>query len=181
MALVLGLVQVANRLKLDEPENVGYVRMAYAASLVVQLFIMGYMYSRIQKKKDETKLVYTEPASYGNTEPTQVETTVKEYDESQLKSAMTQWVLSLAIILGMHSYWGYIRPLTLQVVLGIKTVLSSPIAQIHVLGKEAVGDLSRPFKVANPFGMVDDQPKTSEKEEKAKAKKELKKKINRYD
>lgn len=179
MALVLGLVQVANRLKLDEPENVEYVRIAYGASLVVQLFIMGYMYSRIQKKKDDAKLVYTEPASFGNTESTQVETTVKEYDESQLKSAMTQWLLSLVIILGMHGYLGYIRPLTLQVVLGIKTVLSSPLAQIHVLGKEATGSLSRPFKVASPFGM--DQPQTTEKEEKAKAKKELKKKINRYD
>jgi hypothetical protein len=180
MALVLGLVQVANRLKLDEPENVGYVRMAYGASLVVQLFIMGYTYSRIQKKKDATKLVYSEPASYGNSEPTQIETTVKEYDESQLKSAMTQWLLSLAIIIGMHTYWGYVRPLTLQVVLGIKTVLSTPIAQIHVLGKEATGNLDRPFKVPNPFGMAE-QPKASEKEEKAKAKKELKKKINRYD
>jgi hypothetical protein len=80
----------------------------------------------------------------------------------------------------MHTYWGYVRPLTLQVVLGIKTVLSTPIAQIHVLGKEATGNLDRPFKVPNPFGMAE-QPKASEKEEKAKAKKELKKKINRYD
>ena len=180
MALVLGLVQVANRLKLDEPENVGYIRLAYASSLVIQLFIMGYMYSKIQKKNDTTKLVYSEPPSpYGNAEPEQVETTVKDYDQSQLKSAMSQWVLSLVIILVMHGYWGYIRPLTLQVVLGIKTVLSTPLAQIYVLGKEATGSLSRPFKVPSPFGM--DQPQTTEKEEKAKAKKDLKKKINRYD
>ena len=141
---------------------------------------MGYMYSKIEKKNDQTKLVYTEQKSaFDNSEPSEIETTVKEYDQSQLKSAMSQWVLSLVIILVMHGYFGYIRPLTLQVVLGIKTVLSGPLAQIHILGKDATGSLSRPFKVASPFGM--DQPQPTEKEEKAKAKKELKKKINRYD
>ena len=49
-------------------------------------------------------------------------------------------------IVGIHMYFGYLRPMTLQLFLGLKTIYDNPEAKIHLLGQSAAGDLARPFK-----------------------------------
>jgi hypothetical protein len=67
-------------------------------------------------------------------EPKVVETTNKDYDLSQLKQLVTQTVMGVAIIAFMHFKYGYLRPLLLQSVLGFRTLYSTPLIQVWVLG-----------------------------------------------
>jgi len=48
----------------------------------------------------------------------------------------------------LHVYLGYTQPLFIQAAMGIKNLYDAKPVAIHVLGKPAVGDLSRPFKAA---------------------------------
>ncbi|KAJ3171740.1 hypothetical protein HK101_011243 [Irineochytrium annulatum] len=75
----------------------------------------------------------------------------------------------------LHFQWGYIRPLLLQSVLSLRTVSSTPLFQVHVLGKPATGDLKRPWK-GNMFGPAATEAPTP-KEAKAQEKKAEKKKL----
>ena len=97
------------------------------------------MYSKIQSKKDEQKLVYAEKKpSLQNEDDTVVETTVMKYDLEQLKQLAIQTVMGAVIISVMYYKWGYLRPLLLQSILGPKALVGNPLIQIHILGKEAM-------------------------------------------
>ncbi len=109
-----------------------------------------------------------------------VQTTVGDYDLSQVKSLFFQTVMGAAIVVFMHLKWGYLRPLLLQSVLGLKTLSAAPIVQVYVLGYKAEGELARPWKAGGGFGGQQSEGPTV-KELKAMEKKEAKKKINRID
>lgn len=97
------------------------------------------MYSRISSKKDEQKLVYAEKKpSFQNEDDQIIETTVMKYDLEQLKQLAIQTVMGAAIISVMYYKWGYLRPLLLQSVLGPKALISNPLIQIHIFGREAL-------------------------------------------
>ncbi|KAJ3324077.1 hypothetical protein HDV06_000618 [Boothiomyces sp. JEL0866] len=177
MALVFGLVQLANKFQLDAPENTNILRIAYASVQLIGLATIAYIYTRIKSKKDQTKLVYSEPkAPFSTEEPALTRTTFEEYDIGQIKTLLFQTFTGIAIIGFMHFKWGYLRPLLLQSVLGLRTLSSAPLVQVWVFGKEATGDLARPWKAANPLG-GGGEPAT-EKDIKAKERKEEKKKIS---
>ena len=97
---------------------------------------------------------------------------------SQVKSLFFQTVLGAAVVVFMHVKWGYLRPLLLQSVLGLKTLAAAPIVQVYVLGYKPEGELARPWK-APGLGQQTEGP--TPKELKAQEKKEAKKKINRID
>ena len=101
-----------------------------------------------------------------------------DYDLSQLKALLFQTVLGATIIVAMHLKWGYLRPLLLQSVLGLRTFSAAPIVQVYILGKTPVGELARPWKGNATSSQT---PGPTPKELKAKEKKEAKKKINRVD
>jgi hypothetical protein len=63
MAMVFGLVQLANKYELDKPENTLYLRIAYAGSQLLQLSLLLFMYLKIQKNNDNTPLIYQEQQS----------------------------------------------------------------------------------------------------------------------
>ena len=148
---------------------------------MLQLLVLGWILHRIKQNKDETVLTYTEPKNPldpNQQEPKVVKTTIQDYDKKNLMTQAQQLLIGLVMIGFIHFKWGYIRPLTLQIILGPKTLWSTPLFQIYVLGKDAVGELARPFKPKSIFPTED--PPTV-KEVKAKEKKEAKKKLNRYD
>ncbi|TPX33362.1 hypothetical protein SmJEL517_g03721 [Synchytrium microbalum] len=176
IGLAFGVMQVANRLNFDTPENANYIRIAYATVQVIQMAIFYYIYTQIDAKKDETELKYTEVKNPMDTgaEAEIVETTVRDYDVAQLRTAVMGALMGIAAITGIHLYWGYLRPMTLQCVLGFKTVYDNPMTKIHLLGQPASGDLQRPFK---PKGLFAGKPVPSVKEVKAKEKKDAKKKV----
>ena len=62
--------------------------------------------------------------------------------------------MGLAMMSVMHLYLKYTQPLFIQALMGIKGLYDAKPVHIHLLGRPAVGDLKRPFKVANVFGGI---------------------------
>lgn len=82
----------------------------------------------------------------------------------------------------MHLKWGYLRPLLLQSVLGLRTLSSAQIVQVYIFGYPATGDLKRPWKGPAAIGQSEGPTsKEIKQKEKKDEKKEQKKKINRID
>jgi hypothetical protein len=157
---------------LDAPENATILIIAYGSVQAISLLVMGLIYSKVTSKKDQTKLTYSEPKpSFQNEDPELIETTFMEYDIKQLKQLLTQTAIGVLIISFMYYKWGYLRPLLLQSVLGLKSFFGTPIVEVHILGK----DKKRPWVAASPFGQ---QEPVSEKQVKQIEKKEAKKKIS---
>lgn len=94
-----------------------------------------------------TTLKYTKPAPLGSTEgPTTVKTTVRAYDEEKLRSQVQGQAMGIFMMGVMHFYFGYNNPLIIQSILPIKNGFESNLAQVHVFGHKATGDLERPWK-----------------------------------
>lgn len=118
---------------------------------------------------------YVEPPSplSGQSEEKLVTTTVKEYDLSQVNSAIKGMASGIAMLAFMHLYMKYTNPLLIQSILPLKSAIEQNIVQIHVFGKPASGDLKRPFKAVSMFGAAGGQgevktdKKTIEQAEKA--------------
>lgn len=54
---------------------------------------------------------------------------------------------------GLHGYLGYTQPLFAQGIMGLKNLYDAKPVSIYILGREAEGDLKRPFKgAASMFG-----------------------------
>ena len=54
---------------------------------------------------------------------------------------------------GLHGYMGYTQPLFVQGVMGLKNLYDAKPVLIYIMGREATGDLARPFKGgASMFG-----------------------------
>ncbi len=81
-----------------------------------------------------------------------ITTTVEGYDKKQVLSQLFQYAVGIGMISLMHFKWGYIRPLTLQAVLGLKALFEVPLVKVHVLGQQPVGALARPWKPKALFG-----------------------------
>lgn len=54
--------------------------------------------------------------------------------------------MGIAMMVFLHGYMKYTQPLFIQSLMGVKALYDSNEVAIHVLGKQAVGDLQRPFK-----------------------------------
>ncbi|KAI9095519.1 inorganic phosphate transporter Pho88 [Phlyctochytrium arcticum] len=176
LAVVFGLVQLANKLDLDNEANVNYLRVGYLGMQICVAVAYAIVYRRVLQKNDQSNLTFTEvknPLSPQNSET--VRTTVKDYDVGKLKELFRSQVTAMVILGFIHFKWGYLRPLLLQSVLGFRSLYQTQLVQIHLLGRPATGDLARPWKAASPFSA----PPTpvTEKEIKAKDRKEAKKKL----
>lgn len=75
-------------------------------------------------------------------------TTVRDYDLQQIAKNTPGQLIGLAIMGVMHLKFGYTQPLLIQSIMPLKSLFDNPIVKIHILGKEATGDLERPFKAA---------------------------------
>jgi hypothetical protein len=97
-------------------------------------------------------LKYVDAAQpFSQEQPPLITTTVQEYDTSQLKSAAKSTFMGIGMMAFMHLYMGYTQPLLVQSIMPLKTAIEGKIAQVHLLGKEPVGDLKRPWKTGGLF------------------------------
>ncbi|KXN67192.1 inorganic phosphate transporter, partial [Conidiobolus coronatus NRRL 28638] len=150
IGLVMGLVQVAKRLDLEDPAKLPYLRASYLTAQVICLAIYGYIYTQIQAKKDTTPLTYEEKKGFSQ-EATQVSTTVGEYDRAELMKALQGVVMGMAFLGFLHLKMGYVQPLFLQSILPLKNLFDNKLVKIYILGQKAEGALKRPWIAANPF------------------------------
>ncbi|KAJ1959448.1 phosphate transporter (Pho88) [Dispira parvispora] len=154
MVLVLGLVQLAKHLNLEDPIRVQWVLIGFVVSNVLILGGCYYLKFLIMRKNDHETLKYMEPASPGNPQGREVETTLRDYDLGEVSKQINSVLLTLGMLGFMHYQWGFVQPLFLQSVLPIKSFLTSNLVRIHILGQAAEGSLERPWRPENPFGKL---------------------------
>ncbi|GAA5960975.1 hypothetical protein JCM8115_002642 [Rhodotorula mucilaginosa] len=154
MILSLGAMQVARKIDFEDPTVLLYTRIFYASVVLLQLGIYYWVTLKIKQKNDLKVLKYTEPAKPMSGEgPTQVTTTVKDYDLAEASKAIRGVLMGLLFMGFMHGYMKYTQPLFIQGIMPIKSLYDSKILKIHLLGQPATGELKRPFEA--PAGMMD--------------------------
>ncbi|WVQ85296.1 hypothetical protein IAT38_007461 [Cryptococcus sp. DSM 104549] len=148
LVLSLGAMQVAKRLPMEDPTFINYLRIAYVSAQLITLAIYYYIMMKIRKRNDLTVLKYVNPAAPMNPDakPELVTTTVKDYDLAETGKAIRSLFMTVAFMGFLHGYMKYTQPLLLNSIMGIKGVLESNVAKIHIWGNAAEGPLSRPFK-----------------------------------
>ncbi|KAG0244622.1 hypothetical protein BGW41_006861 [Actinomortierella wolfii] len=173
MALVMGTMQITNRLDLEDTKTKQLILAAYVAAQAIVLGIAFVIDAKIKSKKDTTVLKYVEqPKPFSQDQPKLITTTNMEYDLEQNAQSKKQALIGLGLMMFLHFQFGVIRPLVIQSILPIKNALESKWAQVHLFGKAAEGDLRRPWKPANPFGgLTGEDQQQSEAAEKAQIKK----------
>jgi len=149
LAVILGLMQVAKRIPLDDPNVLNIVRLGYILSNLIIAGIYYYIGIKIKRKNDLTTLKYTEPAPPMSQEgPKHITTTIMGYDESQLRQAYKSQLMGVGMMLFMHVYLKYTNPLIIQSIIPLKSLFENKLVQIHLQGKPATGELARPWKVS---------------------------------
>jgi len=172
LAVGLGLQQV----NIEELGLLIPIRVAYAAVQIAVLATFGIVYTRVKKSEDKTVVHVPAETQFGQEIKPATSMPTCEYDMSQLMKLVQQTAIQGLMTSLMHFQWGYLFPLAIQVVMGPISALDQPIVQIYVFGREAVGDLKRPFPAPSPFGLPQTpaQPPTQKelKREAKEAKKE---------
>ncbi|EIM22181.1 inorganic phosphate transporter [Wallemia mellicola CBS 633.66] len=157
LVVSLGLMQVARKIPFEDENVLLAVRIGYVASMAISFLVYQWIASKIRAKNDTTVLKYTEPASpMSQEEPQLITTTNRDYDLQETSKLIKGLFTSLAMMAFLHGYLKYTQPLFIQGILGVKNVFDSKPAKVWIFGNEAKGDLKRPWKAANPFGMGDD-------------------------
>ncbi|KAG0219336.1 hypothetical protein BGX31_011345 [Mortierella sp. GBA43] len=152
MALVMGSMQITNRLDLEDTKTKQLIVGLYVAAQAIVLSISYIVQRRIQAKKDTAELKYMEqPKPFSGEEPKLVRTTNMAHDMEQNSQAQKQALIGLTLMIFLHFKFGVIRPLVVQSILPLKNALQSKAAQVYLFGKPAEGDLKRPWKAENPF------------------------------
>ncbi|KAF9431842.1 hypothetical protein BGZ76_011632 [Entomortierella beljakovae] len=157
MAIVMGSMQVTNRLDIEDTRTKQIILGTFITSQLLVLGVHHIIQRRINSKNDTTPLSYTDqPKPFSNEEPKVVSTTIKAYDLEQNSQAQKQIFFSLALMIFLHFQFGVIRPLIVQSILPLKNVFDSKWAQIHLFDKPAEGDLKRPWKAESPFAALNE-------------------------
>jgi len=123
------------------------IQMIFGTVQISIIALLFYIRSRAQKNNSKTKVHV--PKSAKGPAKTMTES---EYDVSETESAIKSALVTLAIITGIHMYWGTLQPMIFQSILPLKNVLwDAPVARIYIWGDKATGKLERPFKVDSPL------------------------------
>ncbi|PVV02009.1 hypothetical protein BB560_003549 [Smittium megazygosporum] len=149
---------------LDKPENIRQLRIMYMTATAIYFSIGLLIWQIIRSKPNPAPLVYDEPVN-GQEEPTHVETTVSEYDLSQIEKMLKGSIPSTLVIVALHYYFKVNQPLIIQSVLPIITILRSPLFGIHILGMKPTGSFERPWINRSSFGNAMNQPAASNSDE----------------
>ncbi|KAF2654257.1 inorganic phosphate transport PHO88 [Lophiostoma macrostomum CBS 122681] len=152
LVIILGFMQISKKIPFDDPNVLNGVRALYVVSNIIIAGIYFYVQMQINKKNDMTVVKYVEPAPMGSgEEPKFVATTVKAYDQQQLKTLFKGQLMGVGMMAVMHFYFKYTNPLLIQSIIPLKGAFEGNLVKIHLLGKSATGDLARPWKAAGGF------------------------------
>ncbi|ORX42780.1 hypothetical protein DM01DRAFT_265311 [Hesseltinella vesiculosa] len=172
IAFFFAVRQAIKYFGLEKPEYLMGFRILYYGVQILVVLLSFYIISIINTKNDQTVLRYVDPAKPGwdgvETQDTLVVTTFAgksliEYDKQEVFKAMKQSAMGIAMVSFLHFKFGYIQPLVIQSLLGIKAFFTTKEARIHLFHESTKsGDLKRPFSVQAPLGMnqMFPQPKT---------------------
>lgn len=164
IAVILFMMQAAKQVPFENPLVLNAVRVLYIVSNIIIASIYFYVGTQIKKKNDMTTLKYVEPPSPFSGEEEKLETTtIRGYDEKQLKGLYKSIFTGVAMVGVMHLYMKYTNPLLIQSIMPLKSALEGNLIKIHLWGQPAVGDLKRPFKSTGFMGQGAGDTKTDKK------------------
>jgi len=150
-------MQIARKIPFENPQVLEWVRIGYVASQLLSFAVYYYVSLKIKRKNDTTVLKYVEPKSPMVQEPgALITTTHRDYDLAETSKQVRQLAIGIAMMGFLHLYMKYTQPLFLQSLLPLKGIYDAKVVQIHLLGKPATGDLSRPFKTGGFMGAASD-------------------------
>ncbi|RPA74165.1 inorganic phosphate transport PHO88 [Ascobolus immersus RN42] len=153
LVMMLGLMQAAKKIPFEDEKILNLLRACYLLSNIIILGIYAYVGMVINKKNDMTTMKYVEPAApLSGEEPKAVTTTIKEYDQTQLKAAYKSTLMGIGMMAFMHIYMKYSNPLFIQSIMPLKSAFESNLVKVHIFGKPAAGDLKRPWKASGFMG-----------------------------
>ncbi|KNE60940.1 hypothetical protein AMAG_06702 [Allomyces macrogynus ATCC 38327] len=168
VVLMLGLVQLSQRLGIGEKEElVPLVRLAFTLTAAITTITMLLIKSRIKSRADGTPLRFT-PLAPPGVRP--VTATVYHYDLMQHEAMFKQHMMSMGLMGAVHAWGGFVQPLFLQVFLPWKLLWEHNLFQIYIRGKEATGELARPWPMPSMFGTGSPDPAAEKPEQPAKEK-----------
>ncbi|GAA5884175.1 hypothetical protein JCM3774_005406 [Rhodotorula dairenensis] len=128
LAVSLLSMQVARKIDFEDPNVLLYTRIFYASVVLLQLAVYYFVTLKIKQKNDLKVLKYTEPAKPMSGEgPTQVTTTVKDYDLAEASKAIRGVLMGVLFMGFMHGYMKYTQPLFIQGIMPIKSLYDSKV------------------------------------------------------
>jgi len=159
MGVTLGVLLVCNKLDLTNTRLIKVFRFAYIAYVILAQLFLVYVRQQAHKINDRTQLTINNPlsnmlknqlgsAGQGDMVKNMAnsflssESTIMEYDLSQAKNMNGSLLFPMVMLYFLHFKMGQVQPLFYQTVMGIKTVMTSPLFQVYVLGR----NLERPFR-----------------------------------
>jgi Phosphate transport (Pho88) len=98
--------------------------------------VLLWIRTQIQQRNDLTKLSVPQKPALGSTEKTYKEMTRVEYELGELKSALNNLLIGTLIVCGIHFYFGLIPPVIISSIQGVTGLLTNPLYQIYIGGKE---------------------------------------------
>jgi hypothetical protein len=140
------------------PSVLWAIRVAYFALQAAMLLSYMSVRSSIFRKNDLTSIevkaknqpTVTKKKRKGETEAVAMEqTTIRDYDLAQLKSALMQTMMGAVITGGLHLYFGMLPPLVVGCIQVPIAVMDAPLLKAHIMGQ----DVPRPF--SEPEGLMD--------------------------
>ena len=152
--ITLSLFLAVKQLDFTNPALLQVVYTTFFVVHVLVFIVLREIYRRITSRADAGKLSYQKKSqeNFMHVKSETITTTVMEYDLEKLKElALKRLGMGLLIIAFIHYKWAVVPPLIYQCVHNPMLVYDSPLFQIHMLKKKAIGDLSRPFAETNPI------------------------------
>jgi len=158
LLVMMPMFYLMNQIDWTIEYNILLVRVGYAAVQVLSLVVYGYIYTLITSRNETKKIkVPKAPTSFGATTQETEEMTIHEYDFSQLKKALTQVLIGIAIVSFLHIKWNMVQPLFLQCFMSPMQIYKNPLVKLFLLGEK----IDRPFKEENPFAALLPKPEES--------------------
>lgn len=155
LVIMLVMMQVSRRIDVENPTTVNVIRALYLVSCSTILLLFFYTRNVINQKKDMSTLKYmSTPPAFSGEEGKFITTTVHQYDLEQVDGAIKGVFQGMLFMAFMHLYMKYTPPLLMQSVMPLKNAFENKVVQLNVFGKEAKGDLSRPFKQASFLSQI---------------------------
>jgi len=88
--------------------------------------------------------------------------TIVQYDVAHLKKTITNTVVGVLIVAGIHYKWEMIQPLFLQIFMIPMQLYKNPLFKIYLLGDTDPEVNKRPFTEDSPFASLMPQPPAAE-------------------
>ena len=169
LLIMLGMMIIARFLDFENKLILNSVRLVYFTSILSSLLILQLTKWRIEKANNLTVLKYvskdsnsffdmasnyeleSSAESSGSSERLHV-ITIKDYDLTEINSALKSLFNNLLIMLFMHFYFGYTNPLFMQSISPIKSTLENKVVKIMFFNHSDTGYLKRPFRAEPMFG-----------------------------